>query len=83
MKRKEAINLLYKIYNACPDITINAIKISAIKNKKNESNREFVLIIKSSISSLSQSILATIVKNHELDLSKKDQNTIISSRKKN
>ena len=83
MKRKEAINLLYKIYNACPDITINAIKIRAIKNKKNKSDREFDLIIKSSISKVSQSILTKIAKNHELELSKKDQNTIISSRRKN
>jgi hypothetical protein len=82
LKRKEAINLLYKIYNACQDITINAIKIEPKENTKTNSDQEFVLVIKSSLSPLSQSILKTIVKNHELELSKKNQTTIISNRKK-
>jgi hypothetical protein len=82
LKRNDAINLLYKIYNACHDITINAIRIEAKDIKGSNSNQEFVLVIKSSLSPISQSILKTIVKNHELELSKTDQVTIISSGKK-
>jgi hypothetical protein len=82
LKRNDAINLLYKIYNTCHDITINAIRIEAKENKGSNSDQEFVLVIKSSLSPISQSILKTIVKNHELELSKTDQVTIISSGKK-
>ena len=82
MKRKDAINLLYKIYNACQDITINAIQIEAIEIKNSKSNQEFVLVIRSSLTPLSQSILKTIAKNHELEVSTMNQKIIISSRKK-
>ena len=69
MKRNDAINLLYKIYNACQDITINSIQIEAMENKKNSYNQEFGLVIKSSLTPSSLSILKIIANNHELNLS--------------
>ena len=82
MKRNEAINLLYKIYNACQDITINAIQIEALENKDVNSNQDFILVIRSSLTPLSLSIMKTIAKNHEFEVLKIDQKIIITSPKK-
>ncbi len=82
MKRNEAINLLYKIYNACQDITINAIQIEALENKDIKSNQDFILVIRSSLTPLSISIVKTIAKNHEFEVLKIDQKIIINNPKK-
>lgn len=82
MKRNEAINLLYKIYNACQDITINAIQIEALENKDIKSNQDFILVIRSSLTPLSLSIVKTIAKNHEFEVLKIDQKIIINNPKK-
>jgi hypothetical protein len=82
LKRKDAINLLYKIYNACQDITINAIQIEALEKEDVNSNQDFVLVIRSSLTPLSLSIVKTIAKNHELEVSKMDQKIIITNPKK-
>jgi hypothetical protein len=73
LKRKDAINLLFKIYNACQDITINAIQIEAAKNKDDKSNQDFILVIRSSLTPLSLSIVKTIAKNHEFSVQKSDK----------
>jgi hypothetical protein len=82
LKRNEAINLLYKIYNACQDITINAIQIEALENKDVKSNQDFILVIRSSLTPLSLSIVKTIAKNHEFEVLKIDQKIIINNPKK-
>jgi len=82
LKRNEAINLLYKIYNACQDITINAIQIEALENKDIKSNQDFILVIRSSLTPLSLSIVKTIAKNHEFEVLKIDQKIIINNPKK-
>jgi hypothetical protein len=82
LKRREAINLLYKIYNACQDITINAIQIEALEKKDVNSNQDFILVIRASLIPLSQSIVRTIAKNHEFEVLKIDQKIIITSPKK-
>ena len=79
MKRRDAINLLYKIYNACPDITINSIQIEETKKTKDNSDQDFLLVIKTSLSPGSKSILKNIAKNHDLLLSNKNQRVIISN----
>ena len=78
MKRNDAINLLYKIYNTCQDITVNTIQIEAI-GKKSNSNQEFGLVIKSSITPSYLSILQIIVEKYELNLSNIGQKPIIFS----
>lgn len=82
LKRKDAINLLYKIYNACQDITINAIQIEAIKNKDINSNQDFVLVIRSPLTPASFSVVKTIAKNHEFEVVKNEKELIINRHKK-
>jgi hypothetical protein len=79
LKRKDAINLLYKIYNACQDITINAIQIEGKEKKEGKTNQEFILVIKSNLAPSSRSIVRTIVKNHDLDMIKVNNKIIISN----
>lgn len=81
MKRRDAINLLYKIYNACQDITVNSIQIEETKKNKDNSDQDFLLVITSLLSPGSKSILKIIAKNHDLLLSEKNQRTIISNHK--
>ena len=80
LKRREAVNLLYKLYNACQDITINAIQIDTIKKENTYPNQDFVLLIKDTVSSSSHAILKVIAKNHNLEVSKRDGITIISNK---
>ncbi|MBK5132804.1 hypothetical protein JJE00_00055 [Candidatus Bathyarchaeota archaeon] len=80
MKRREAVNLLYKIYNACQDITINAIQIDTINKENTYPDQDFVLLIKGKLSSSSHTILKVIAKNHNLEVSKRDGITIISNK---
>ena len=78
MKRKDAINLLYQIYNACQDITINAIQIEGKETEEGKSKQEFILVIKSNLTPSSNSIVKTLVKNHDLDMVKVGNKTIIT-----
>lgn len=79
MKRKDAINLLYKIYNACQDITINAIQIEGKETKKGKSKKEFVLVIKSDLTPSSQSIVKALAQNHDLKIQRVNYKTILSN----
>ena len=79
MKRKDAINLLYKIYNACQDITINAIQIEGKKTKEGKSRKEFVLVINSDLTPSSQSIVKTLAQNHDLHIQKLANKIILSN----
>ena len=79
MKRREAVNLLFKIYNACQDIIINSIQIDTMKNESKYPNQEFILIIKGTVSPSSYAILKIIAKNHNLEVSEKSGITMISS----
>ena len=80
MKRNDAINLLYKIYNACQDITINAIQIKTLNKKNTYPDKDFGLFIKGTLSPSSFAMLKVIAKNHNLELSKRDDITIISNK---
>ena len=79
MKRREAVNLLYKIYNACQDITINSIQIDTIKKERKYLDREFILRIKGTISPSSYAILKVIAKNHNSEIYEKGGRIMISS----
>ena len=79
MKRREAVNLLYKIYNACQDITINSIQIDTMKNESKYPDQKFVLRIKDTISPSSYAILKVIAKNHNSEVSEKGGIIMISS----
>ena len=79
MKRKDAINLLYKIYNACQDITINAIQIEGKKTNEGKSKKEFILVINSNLTSSSQSIVKTLAQNHDLKIQKVNNKIILSN----
>lgn len=79
MNRREAVNLLFKIYNACQDIIINSIQIDTMKNESKYPNQEFILLIKGTVSPSSYAILKIIAKNHNLEISEKSGITMISS----
>jgi hypothetical protein len=79
LKRKDAINLLYKIYNACQDVTINAIQIEGKKTKEGKSRKEFVLVINSDLTPQSRSIVKTIAQNHDLKIKKINNEIILSN----
>lgn len=79
MKRKDAINLLYKIYNACQDITIKAIQIEGKETKEGKSKEEFVLAINSDLTPSSQSIVKILAQNHDLKIQKVNNKTILSN----
>ena len=81
MKRRDAINLLYKIYNACQDVTINSIKIEETEKTKDTYDQDFFLVINSSVSPTSKSILRNMAADHGLFLSEKSNRTIISNHK--
>lgn len=78
MKRKDAINLLYKIYNACQDITINAIHIEGKDSKEGKSRKEFVLVINSNLTSSSKSIVKNVAQNHNLQIQEVNNKIILS-----